>query len=105
MREEKQIEEREKRIINQREELRRLSKHIHNLTQSRDAWKKKAKRVGKQLYEVLNKQSEGEWIKHCNTYECSVCKEELFIEYAEDYDAIEDWELNFCPFCGAKMQK
>lgn len=50
------------------------------------------------------KQSEGEWIKHCNTYECSVCKEELFIEYAEDYDAIEDWKFNFCPFCGAKMK-
>ena len=50
------------------------------------------------------KQSEGEWIKHCNTYECSVCKEELFIEYAEDYDAIEDWNLHFCPFCGAKMK-
>ena len=47
---------------------------------------------------------EGEWIKHCNTYECSVCKEELFIEYAEDYDAIADWEFNFCPFCGARMK-
>ena len=45
------------------------------------------------------KQSEGHWIRHPNTYECSVCKEELFIEYAEDYDAIADWELNFCPFC------
>lgn len=51
------------------------------------------------------KQSEGEWIKHCNTYECSVCKEELFIEYAEDYDAIADWNLHFCPNCGAKMTR
>jgi hypothetical protein len=34
-----------------------------------------------------------------------VCKEELFIEYAEDYDAIEDWSLHFCPFCGAKMKE
>lgn len=50
------------------------------------------------------KQNVGEWIKHCNTYECSVCKEELFIEYAEDYDAIEDWSLRFCPFCGSKMK-
>ena len=50
------------------------------------------------------KQSEGHWIRHSNTFECSVCKKELFIEYAEDYDAIEDWELYFCPFCSANMK-
>ena len=65
----------------------------------------KEKFVATALYKAgYRKQSEGHWIKHSNTYECSVCKEELFIEYAEDYDAIVDWELNFCPFCGAKMK-
>lgn len=67
-----------------------------------DCW---SYREAEHLYNAgYRKQSEGEWIKHCNTYECSVCKEELFIEYAEDYDAIEDWNFNFCPFCGAKMK-
>lgn len=46
--------EQEKRIIHQREEIRKLQEHIHNLTQSRDYWKAKAERVGKQLHKVLN---------------------------------------------------
>lgn len=65
----------------------------------------KAFEYAKRAYNAgYRKQSEGEWIKHCNTYECSVCKEELFIEYAEDYDAIEDWNLHFCRNSGAKMK-
>jgi DNA-directed RNA polymerase subunit RPC12/RpoP len=51
------------------------------------------------------KQSEGEWIKHPVSYECTACKEEFFVEgYAEDYDPITDWDLHFCPNCGAKMK-
>lgn len=51
------------------------------------------------------KQSEGEWIKHPASYECTACKEEFFVEgYAEDYDPITDWDLHFCPNCGAKMK-
>lgn len=49
----------QKRIENQREEISRLQKHIRSLEQSRDAWKAKAKRLGKQLYEVLNGRREG----------------------------------------------
>ena len=48
-----------KRIENQREEIRRLHNHIRNLEQSRDAWKDKAERLGKQLFEVLNERREG----------------------------------------------
>ena len=72
----KQNEEYKKRIINQREELHRLNKRIFDLIQSREAWKKKAERVGKQLHEALSKQSEGEWEK----------------------------KTLFCPNCGAKMK-
>ena len=49
----------QKRIENQREEIRRLQKHIRSLEQSRDAWKDKAERIGNQLYEVLNGRREG----------------------------------------------
>lgn len=52
--------EQEKRIANQREEIRKLNEHIHNLTQSRDYWKAKAERVGKQLHKVLKDRSENE---------------------------------------------
>lgn len=44
----------QKRIENQRGEIQRLHKHIKNLEQSRDAWRDKAERLGKQLFEVLN---------------------------------------------------
>jgi predicted RNase H-like nuclease (RuvC/YqgF family) len=47
------------RIANQREEIRRLHNHIRNLEQSRDAWKAKAERLGKQLHELLKERSEG----------------------------------------------
>ena len=49
----------QKRIENQRVEIARLHKHIRGLEQSRDAWKGKAERLGKQLYEVLNGRREG----------------------------------------------
>ena len=49
----------QKRIENQRVELARLQKHIISLEQSRDAWRDKAERLGKQLFEVLNGRSEG----------------------------------------------
>lgn len=47
----------QKRIASQREEIRRLHNHIRNLEQSRNAWKDKAERIGKQLYDVLNERS------------------------------------------------
>jgi DNA-directed RNA polymerase subunit RPC12/RpoP len=62
-----------------------------------------AERLYKEGY---RKQREGEWIKHPASYECTVCKEEFFVEgYAEDYDPITDWDLHFCPNCGAKIRK
>ncbi|MBO5789576.1 MAG: hypothetical protein J6V82_04465 [Clostridia bacterium] len=48
----------QKRIENQREEIRRLREHNRNLEQSRNHWKRKAKMLGKQLNEVLNERSE-----------------------------------------------
>lgn len=45
----------QQRIHNQREEIRKLQKRLHDVTQSRDAWKSKAERLGKQLHEVLQK--------------------------------------------------
>lgn len=48
------------RIANQREEIRRLHNHIRNLEQSRDAWKAKAERLGKQLNELLKERSDAE---------------------------------------------
>lgn len=49
--------------------------------------------------------SEGEWIKHPCSYECTLCGEEFCVEsYAEDYDPITDYDLHYCPNCGAKMK-
>lgn len=46
----------------------------------------------------------GYWTAHPASYECSICENEFFVEgYAEDYDAVEDWDLHYCPNCGAKM--
>lgn len=51
------------------------------------------------------KQKEGEWIKHAASYECTACKEEFYVDgYAEDYDPISEWDLHFCPNCGAHMK-
>lgn len=53
----------------------------------------------------FRKQSEGTWKTHSVSYECSRCGEEFFIaDIAEDYDAIEDLKMNYCPNCGAKMK-
>ncbi len=62
--------------------------------------------IAEALYNAgYRKQSEGEWIKSPSSYECTACKEEFFVEgYAEDYDPITDWDLHFCPNCGAKMK-
>ena len=91
---EKQIEEMRKDLIeifNEEYEKRRL------LTPDFTAEKMTAK--------GYRKQSEGEWIKHFASYECTVCKQEFCVsEYAEDYDPIEDYDLHFCPNCGAKMK-
>lgn len=48
----------QKRIANQREEILKLQKRLQSVTQSRDFWKAKAKRVGKQLHETLHKERE-----------------------------------------------
>lgn len=42
-----------KRIENQREEIRRLQKCLNDTKQSRDHWKAEAERIGKQLRQVL----------------------------------------------------
>lgn len=50
-------------------------------------------------------QSKGTWKTHSVSYECSRCGEEFFIaDVAEDYDAIEDLKMNYCPNCGEKMK-
>ena len=49
----------QKRIENQREEIRRLREHNRNLEQSRNHWKRKAKMLGKQLREVLERSENG----------------------------------------------
>ncbi len=57
------------------------------------------------IYEAgCRKQSDGEWITHSGSYECSVCKEECYNEFAEDFDPIEDYGFHFCPHCGARMK-
>ena len=50
------------KIENQREEIKRLRKCLFDVTNSRDHWKAKACRVGKQLQQVLDgmrKEDEG----------------------------------------------
>ena len=46
------------KLKNQREEIRRLQKRLKDVTQSRDHWKREAKRIGKQLFEALNAKKE-----------------------------------------------
>lgn len=48
------------RCGNQRDEIRRLRSHVRSLEQSRDNWKGKAERVGKQLFEELERRKNGE---------------------------------------------
>ena len=44
----------QKRIESQREEIRGLHNHIKILEQSRNAYKDKAERLAKQMFELLN---------------------------------------------------
>jgi hypothetical protein len=50
---ERQEETLENRIARQREEIRRLLSRLHDVTRSRDYWESEAKRIGKQLAEVI----------------------------------------------------
>lgn len=49
------LAETRRRCDNQRDEIRRLRSHVRSLEQSRDNWKGKAERVGKQLFEELER--------------------------------------------------
>lgn len=42
-----------KRVENQRKEIRRLHNHIGSLEQSKNSWKEKAKRLGKQVKDLI----------------------------------------------------
>ncbi len=66
----------------------------------------------KQIKDILRdeddyrKQSEGEWEKHIDEYDCeyakcSCCGEEFYDANGED---TIDMFYNFCPHCGAKMK-
>ena len=61
--------------------------------------------IAEALYNAgYRKQKEGEWIKYAESYGCTACKESFYVYgYAEDYDPITDFDLHFCPNCGAKM--
>ena len=48
---------------------------------------------------------QGEWITHITYFECSNCKHCYDYDYAEDIDPVTDLNFNFCPNCGACMQK
>lgn len=58
------VQSMQKRIENQCVEIARLHKHTISLEQSRDSWKDKAKRVGRQLYEVLRYHDDSQ--RDCN---------------------------------------
>lgn len=57
---ERRNESLDKRIENQREEIRRLQKCLNDTKQSRDHWKAEAECVGKQLQQVLNERNKNE---------------------------------------------
>lgn len=46
------------RIANQREEIRRLQKCLNDTKQSRDYWKARAERLGKQFYQLKERRKE-----------------------------------------------
>lgn len=50
----------DKRIENQREEIRRLQKCLNDTKQSRDHWKAEAERIGKQLQKIITEREKNE---------------------------------------------
>lgn len=54
----KKMEKVEQKIANQRKEIRSLRAYANGLQQSRDEWKRKAEKVGKQLFEELMEKGE-----------------------------------------------
>ena len=59
------------------------------------------------VVELLEKQSEGEWIKTETNYTCNKCNFNV-ISWSGEYDGYERERgislMNFCPNCGAKMK-
>ena len=45
----------------------------------------------------------GKWEKRCGIYSCSEC--EITCPYDAQADVIVYWTCNYCPNCGAKMDK
>ena len=82
------------RIANQREEIRRLHNHIRNLEQSRNAWKAKAERLGKQNKELLERHFSKKPIANIEkdyegnifevSYRCPVCTRMICFEAEGD---------------------
>jgi DNA-directed RNA polymerase subunit RPC12/RpoP len=100
MSKEKQIEE--KAI----EEMARVIETTEQIARDAHCGLPSPTMYAKDLYwHGYRRHSEGEWIKHPASYECTSCKEKFFVEgYAEDYDPITDYDLHYCPNCGAKMK-
>lgn len=63
------------KLENQRIEINRLRSRVRSLEQSRNAWKEKANRVGKQLFDVLGEK-----------------KSLLYTAY--DFATLADWYIN-----------
>ena len=63
-------------------------------------------RISEEIYKAgYRKQSEGEWVKHTDEYDCeyatcSCCGE----DYYDSTEDTIDMFYNFCPNCGAKMK-
>lgn len=97
---ERQTESLTQRVKNQREEIRRLQKCLHDITQSRDHWKAEATRIGKQLNDVLYGKENQIHIESGkreligkNGSKCIVCG------CARSIKTQSGW--NYCPVCGA----
>lgn len=86
---ERNLEAAYKKVEDQHEEICRLHSHIRSLERSRDNWKDKADRLGKQ--------SEGEWLTDKYGMERSVC--------SLCHATYEGDSGNYCPNCGAKMKQ
>ena len=50
----------QKRIENQRSDIRKLKKTLVDVKQSRNAWKDKAERLGKELFEIYKERAKHE---------------------------------------------